>query len=150
MAIIIINNFKRRIYMKIFLICSKTCYEKIKPIAAELTAMGHEISYPNCFNNPNEENENRGSVEQHSEWKRNMFVHSSELINKNDAVLVLNLPVDNRPKNYIGGATFLEMYEAFRNNKPIFVYNELPDCQYKDELEGLTTKVILGDLKLIK
>jgi hypothetical protein len=43
----------------------------------------------------------------------------------------------------------LEMYEAFRQGKKVFVYNELPECSYKDELNGLTTKVIFQDLSLI-
>lgn len=56
-----------------------------------------------------------------------------------DGVLVLNL--DNEKdgkiiKNYIGGATFLEMYDAFRNNKKIFLYNDIPNGILYDEIQG--------------
>lgn len=42
----------------------------------------------------------------------------------------------------------LEMYEAFRQDKKIFVYNPLPNCNYKDELNGLVTKIIDEEFKI--
>jgi len=56
----------------------------------------------------------------------------------------------NRVECYIGGATMLEMYEAFRQGKKVFVYNDLPDLNYTDELNGLVTTIIHGDLSLIQ
>lgn len=43
-----------------------------------------------------------------------------------DAVLTLNFD-KNEKKNYIGGATFIEIYEAFMKNKKIYLYNEIPE-----------------------
>ena len=51
-------------------------------------------------------------------------VYSSTIRRKEmDAVLVLNLDKEKNGeilKNYIGGATFLEMYDAFRLGKKIY------------------------------
>ena len=66
-----------------------------------------------------------------------------------DAVLVLNYD-KNGYKNYIGGATFLEIYDAFRLGKKIFFVNDLPEGMLKDELIGFNGLVINGDLTKIK
>ena len=53
-------------------------------------------------------------------------------------------------KNYIGGATFLEMYDAFRLGKKIFLYNEIPNGMLFDEIEGFNPIIINGNLDIIK
>lgn len=71
-----------------------------------------------------------------------------EKVRGNDAVLVLNFE-KNGQKNYIGGATFLEIFRAFDYGRKIFLYNPIPDSIFKDELTGMNPKVIYGDLSLI-
>lgn len=73
---------------------------------------------------------------------------SEERIAGMDAVLTLNFDKDGK-KNYIGGATFLEIYEAFRNKKKIYFYNEIPEGMLYDEISGMSPIVINGDLSLI-
>lgn len=51
--------------------------------------------------------------------------------------------------NYIGGATFLEMYDAFRLNKKIFLYNDIPDGILRDEIVGFSPILIKADLNKI-
>jgi len=68
---------------------------------------------------------------------------------KQDAVLVLNFEKDGM-KNYVGGATFLEMYDAFRLGKKIFLYNDIPEGILKDEIVGFNPVIIGGNLKKIK
>lgn len=136
--------------MNIFLISSKHCYDRLIPIIEELETIGHKVTLPNCFNNPGEESEHKTTNKEHRLWKANMFRSSAKHIKECDAVLVINLPIINRPDRYIGGATMLEMYEAFRQNKQVFVYDELPKCLYTDELNGLVTNIIYKDLCLIK
>ena len=55
----------------------------------------------------------------------------------------------NGQKNYIGGATFLEMYDAFRLGKKIFMYNDIPEGLLSDEIIGFAPIVINGNLKNI-
>lgn len=135
--------------MKIFVICSKKFYDQISPIKVELEKMGHIISLPNCFDDPETEDRYRNlGAKEHAEWKATMLKHSTDVIENNDAVLVLNFE-KNGMKNYVGGATFLEMYDAFKLNKKIFLYNDIPEGILHDEIKGFGPVVIEGDLNKI-
>jgi diphthamide synthase subunit DPH2 len=134
--------------MKIFLICSKAFYGKLKEIKEILENNGHEITLPNCYDCPQTEAKYRGTDE-HAKWKASMIKHSEEVIRSVDAVLVVNYD-KNGQKNYIGGATFLEIYDAFRLNKKIFFMNDLPEGMLKDELIGFNGVVINEDLSRVK
>jgi hypothetical protein len=135
--------------MKILIICSKAFYGKITPIKQTLEKAGHKISLPNCFDDPETETRYRKiGKKEHSEWKASMINHSENVINKNNAVLVLNFNKNNQ-KNYIGGATFLEMYDAFRLGKRIYIYNDIPDGMLKDEIEAFRPAILHQNLDLL-
>ncbi len=136
--------------MKILIICSKVFYKEIEPIKAKLEEMGHEIELPNSYDEPDAEKKSLELGEKaHSEFKARMFKMSRERIENVDAVLTLNFD-KNRKKNYIGGATFLELYEAFMENKKIYLYNDIPEGILYDEISGFSPIVIHGDLSLVK
>lgn len=136
--------------MKILVICSKAFYKDIAPIKEKLEAMGHEIELPNSYYEPDVEKKSWEQGEKaHSEFKARMFRMSEERIATMDAVLTLNFD-KNGKKNYIGGATFLELYEAFRKNKKIYLYNDIPDGMLFDEISGFSPIVINGNLDLVK
>ncbi len=88
-------------------------------------------------------------AEEHSKWKGERLRLQKEKVMANDAIVVLNFEKNGQP-NYIGGATFLEVYEAFRNDKKIFFYNPLPEGMLHDELLGIRPVVINGDLNLVE
>lgn len=135
--------------MKIFIICSKKFYDRIPEIKERLESLGHIISLPNCYDDPTTEEKYRNiGPKEHAGWKATMLKHSSNVIDKNDAVLVLNFE-KNGQQNYIGGATFLEMYDAFRLDKKIFLYNGIPDGILKDEIIGFSPILINSDLNKI-
>jgi hypothetical protein len=134
--------------MKIFIICSKSFYDKIPPIKTELESMGHIIILPNCYDAPGTESKFRCTNE-HADWKSEMIKHSEGVISNVDVVLVLNYTKNNL-ENYIGGATFLEMYDAFRLGKQIYMINNIPDGILKDEIIGLKPIIINGDLSQLK
>lgn len=136
--------------MKILIICSKAFYKNIPIIKQKLEEFGHEISLPNSYNNPQAEKESWDLGEkEHSEFKARMFKQSKETIEKMDAVLTLNFD-KNGQKNYIGEATFLELYEAFINNKKIYLYNDIPEGMLYDEIQGFSPTVIHGNIDLLK
>ena len=81
--------------------------------------------------------------------KGEMFKRSRERIKAMDAVLTLNFD-KNGKKNYIGGSTFLELYEAFMEGKDIYLWNEVPEGILFDEISGFAPKVINGKLELVK
>lgn len=137
-------------HMNIFIICSKQFYDKIPLIQKELERAGHTITFPNCFDDPGEESRNREQgVIVHGAWKAEKIRESEEKILKQDAVLVLNFE-KNGIENYIGGATFLEMYDAFRLGKKIYLINPIPEGILKDEIIGFQPIILEGDLKNIK
>ena len=133
--------------MKVFLICSKAFYGKLLYFRSNLERLGHQVFMPNCWDHPETEDTYRGT-DGHREWKAKMIRHSEEIINGVDAVLVLNYD-KNGQKNYIGGATFLEIYDAFRLNKKIYFVNDIPEGMLKDELIGFGPVVIGEDLTKI-
>ncbi len=135
--------------MKIFIICSKAFYSNVPPIKEKLERAGYEITPPNSYDDPDSESRYRemGSKE-HAKWKSGMLKLSQDVIEGVDAVLVLNFE-KNGQKNYIGGATFLEMYDAFRLGKKIYMYNDIPDGMLKDEIEGFKPVLLHHNLELV-
>ncbi len=136
--------------MKILIICSKAFYEKIEPIKEKLEEMGNIVELPNSYYDGNvEEKAWKQGSKAHAEFKEKMFKMSKERIGNMDAILTLNFD-KNEKKNYIGGATFLELYEAFMQDKKIYLYNDIPEGMLYDEISGFSPIVIKGDLNLIK
>ena len=140
--------------MKILIICSKKFYSKIEEVKKILEEKNNEVFLPNCYDDPTAEQKMWDlGKEEHQKFKAKMYKQSEETISKMDAVLVLNLDKEKEGeifKNYIGGATFLEMYDAFRLGKKIYLYNDIPNGMLFDEIEGFGPIVIKGDLNLIK
>lgn len=136
--------------MKIWIICSKVFYKDIEPIKEKLENLGHIVELPNSYDNPTAEKDswNLGKKE-HAAFKKKMFNLSRCRAADIDAVLTLNFEKSSK-KNYIGGATFLELYEAFMQDKKIYLYNEIPEGMLYDEICGFSPIVINGDLNLIK
>jgi hypothetical protein len=116
----------------------------------ELVSSGHEITLPNSYDNPGREMEKKNeSAEVHSNWKAEMIRLQKNKVLENDAILVLNFN-KNGMENYIGGATFLEIYMAFELGKKVFLYNPIPEGMLKDELLGMQVLVINGDLSKLQ
>ena len=135
--------------MKIFIICSKHFYDQIPPIKEALERFGHIISLPNSYNAPFKDEEMKKiGLDAHREWKASMIRLQDEKVRANDAVLVLNFE-KNGQVNYIGGATFLEIFRAFDIGNKIFLYNPIPQNIFEDELKAMDPTVINGDLKLV-
>ena len=140
--------------MKILIICSKKFYSKIEEVKKILEEKNIEVFLPNCYDDPTTEQRMWDlGKEEHQKFKAKMYKQSEDTISNMDAVLVLNLDKEKKGKilkNYIGGATFLEMYDAFRLGKKIYLYNDIPKGMLFDEIEGFGPIIINGDLNLIK
>lgn len=135
--------------MKIFICASKHFYDRIPPIKAELEDKGHVLTMPNSYDDPFKEEEvKKLSKEDHIEWKAQMIRDHEPKIRANDAILVLNFEKKGVP-NYIGGATFLEIFEAWKLGRKVFLYNNIPENIFTDELVGINPVVINGDLSRI-
>lgn len=135
---------------KIFVICSKAFYKDIPPIKEKLEEDGWEVFLPHTYENPNAENEwYAKGKEEHARIKGEMFRRSRDRIKSMDAVLTLNFD-KNGKKNYVGGSTFLELYEAFMEDKKIYLWNEIPEGILFDEISGFSPKIINGNLDLVR
>ena len=136
--------------MKIFLVGSKYNFDKIPAIQEKLEQMGHVITVPAGYANPLKELEmQKTGKEAHVEFKAMMLREQGKRVEANAALLVLNFD-KNGQANYIGGATFLEVFKAWELGKKIFFFNDLPTGMFYDELLGINPLVIQGDLSLIK
>ena len=136
--------------MKIFIISSAAFYDKIKPIKDYLESKGFELLMQNTYDSPNLTKEawNEG-YEAHAKLVQKLFKMSEEKIKSVDAVLCINFEKNNI-ENYIGGATFIEIYEAFKNNKKIYLYHDIPKGMLFDEIASFEPIVINENLDLIK
>lgn len=135
--------------MNIFICCSKAFYSQVAEIKSQLEAAGHVVTLPNSYDNPGREEEMHNiGAKQHAQWKAKMIRLQKKKVESNDVVLVLNFE-KNSQANYIGGATFLEMYMAFELGKPIYLYNNVPYGMLRDEILSFEPIVINQDLSLI-
>ena len=135
--------------MKIFICCSKHFYDKISDIKEKLEKAGHEIILPNSYEEPfREERIKSMSKEKHIKWKGEMIKGQKEKVSRSDAIFVLNYD-KNGIKNYIGGATFLEMYQAWEIGKKIYLLNEIPEGILRDEICAFNPRIMNGRLEEI-
>lgn len=135
--------------MKIFIACSKHFYERIPSVAEYLQARGHVLTMPNSYDNPMmEEQIKKLNPQEHVKWKAMMLRRDEENIRPNDAILVLNYEKNGQP-NYIGGATFLEMFKAWEMRKKLFLLNPIPDNLLRDEIIGFDPIILNGNLERI-
>lgn len=136
--------------MKIFICTSKWLYHKVSEIKSYLESKGHIITLPNSYDNPMKEEEMKlVGKEEHAEWKSSMIKLQETKIQNCDAILVLNYE-KNGQQNYIGGATFLEIYETYKLGKRIYFMNPIPESILKDELLSFKPIIINGNLELIQ
>ena len=137
--------------MKIVICGSMTASKEMIEAETKLKELGHEIILPEFTH----QYAAMDTIEKiHKESARNKVEYDLikgyfEKIKNNDAVLVANVERKG-VKGYIGGNSFLEMGFAFVLNKPIYLLHEIPDINYKDEIEAMTPIILNGDfLKII-
>ncbi|NLC48022.1 MAG: hypothetical protein GX758_01500 [Tenericutes bacterium] len=137
----------------ILLICSQSNYDKVKDIKEKLESKGYSVITPNGYGEESFSNKDKKMDDkEYEEFFRRMFYESKEKISKVNAVLVLNYnKIKNEKiyKNYIGASTFLEMYEAYMQNKKIFIMKELVESILYDEIKGFSPIIINDDLNNI-
>ncbi len=81
--------------------------------------------------------------------KNNAIKNYFNIIKDCDCVLIANY-TKNDIKNYIGGNAFLEIGFANVLNKKIYLFNDIPEMIYGDEIKAMQPIVLNGDLSKIK
>ncbi len=135
--------------MKVYICCSKHFYSRIPPIKELLEKNGHEVTLPASYENPFMEDlfKEKGQ-EMHATWKADKIRLLRRQVTNNEVVLILNYDKEGEP-NYIGGATFLEAYEAFRQKKKLILMNPIPPGGLEDELSSFSPTILNGDLSAL-
>lgn len=136
--------------MRIHIIASKSFYDKFPSKKSALEKLGHKVTLPHTAETPDAENNiwNDGT-EAHAKFVRECFDDSEKKISSADAVYLLNLE-KHGVKSYVGGATLIELYIAYRDGKKIFLENDVPEGSMYDEIMGFMPTIIHGDLTKIK
>jgi hypothetical protein len=135
--------------MKIFVCASRASYGRVGAVRQDLERRGHDVTLPNNYDDPDREERVKSSTpEEYRAWKASMLRRQGEKVESNDAVLVLNCD-KGESRNYLGGATFLEVFKAWELGKKIYFLNPVPDGILHDELQAMFPIVVDGDLSLV-
>lgn len=136
--------------MRIHIISSKAFYGEFPSKKLALEKLGHEVTLPHTAETPDVEAKAwDNGPEAHAKLVRECFEDSESKIANADAVYLLNLE-KHGIKGYVGGATLIELYIAYRDGKKIFLENDAPEGSMYDEIMGFMPTVIHGDLTKIK
>lgn len=136
--------------MRIAICGSMTFSPEMVDVGKKLRELGHEVTLPD-FTEHYATLESRDGM--HVESARNKVEHDLirgyfEVIKQHDSVLVYN-HYKNGIENYVGGNTLIEIAFAHILKKPIFLYNPIPDMNYRDEIEAMNPVILNGDLSKI-
>lgn len=147
--------------MKITICGSIAFHDEMKEAANFLKNNGHEVDLPPSYikdksGNPLSVKDYymiRKNEEADTGWvwdrkKEAMKVHFDKIV-WSDAVLIINHEKNNIP-GYIGANTLMEMGLALHLNKAIYLLNEIPEINYKEEILGMKPILINGNINLIK
>jgi hypothetical protein len=129
--------------MKITISGSIAFYEEMNEIKRKLESAGHIVFSPEKDATISENREI--TIE---EKARLMISHLKE-VESSDVLLVYNQDKNNIP-NYIGPNTLIEMALAFYKNKKIFLFNDIPNLNYSEEIIAMNPTEIHGDLAKIE
>jgi len=144
--------------MKIVICGSVNFTPKLKEVSDQLETMGHQTFLPyystKIINNEVDldeyvqEKEKNGDVSLRNDAKEDLIKRYFKKIKESDAIIVVNIE-KNGIENYIGGNTFLEMGFAYVLDKKLFLLNDVPILNYKDEIIAMKPIILNGNLKLI-
>ena len=136
--------------MKVVVCASMTLSKRLVEIENELLAKGHTVVLPEHTHHyatlPAEDDMHRESSQ--NKIDEDLIRGYFHKIKDSDCVLVVN-ETRRGIENYIGGNSFLEMGFAHVLNKPIYLFNPIPDMGYTDEIVAMRPVIIEGDLSLI-
>jgi hypothetical protein len=146
--------------MKITICGSIAFFDQMLAVQKELEKNGHEVKLPplkikddngNSISVTDYYNLRKAETDDQS-WiwqrKKEAIKTHFDKIYWSDAILVLNYDKKGIP-NYIGGNTLMEMGVAFYLNKPIYLFQPLPEISYKEEILDMFPIIINSDLSKI-
>lgn len=147
--------------MKVTICGSMVFCDEMLNIQKELEELGHEVKTPSF--EIKDENGNMIPVKEYrsreksessdTNWiqdrRREAMKNHFDKVEWSDAIMVLNYDKNNI-SNRIGANTLLEMGLATYFDKKIFLLNDVPEIEYKEEILVMKPIVINGNLDLVK
>lgn len=124
-----------------------TASKEMVEVEKKLRELGHEIVLPEFTH----DYARMATIDKmHTESARNKVEYDLirgyfEKIQNSDAVLIANVEKKG-VKGYIGGNTFLEIGFAYVLKKPIYLLHEIPQMDYRDEIEAMSPIILDGDV----
>ncbi len=142
---------------RIITICASAAhYKQALEIEAQLKKLGYKTKVPKTAGVM--KRTGNFDVASYKTWYENKSDYGKKTalmkghlkkIDAADAILVTNFEKNGVP-GYIGGNALLEMFYAFLQKKPIYVYNEISEgLAIAEEVYGLNPIFIGGDLTRI-
>lgn len=131
---------------KILLISSNSFYKEIPKIKEKLEKKGFKVYLTDSYK------KSIGWASTEKEHKYNKYKSlkaNKRKIGTIDAVLCLNFDKAGI-NNYIGGSSFIKLYEAFMSKKKIYLWNPIPKGILHNEILNFSPKVINGDIERLK
>jgi hypothetical protein len=143
--------------MKITICGSLSFSAEMGEIAKKLNTLGHEVLLPATSEkilagilDVEEVDFEKGSQAASDRViKNNAIINHYNKIKSSDAILVIN-EEKNNIENYIGGSVLMEMGFAFVLKKKIFLLNNIPELNYKDEIVAMQPIILNNKLEKIK
>ncbi|MCX6809748.1 MAG: hypothetical protein NTZ65_03320 [Candidatus Berkelbacteria bacterium] len=146
--------------MKIVIVGSVELADKLIAASDELEKMGYKTDLSHTVNRIKN---GEFTVEQFRKWKQEKggdfsFRKESKvdyikryynLISESDGILVMNCDKKGI-KNYIGGNALMELGFAYVLDKPIYLFHDIPEMSYSDEIKSVKPIIINEDLSKIK
>jgi len=146
--------------MKITICGSIAFFDEMLKVKEDLESRGHTVQIP-----PTKVKDDQGnmiSVHKYYELRKTETNDNSWIWNRKyeaikihfdkiawaDAVLILNYDKKGI-KGYVGANTFLEMGVAMHVNKKIYMLNDIPEVDSKEEILGMKPIIINNDLNRI-
>lgn len=132
--------------MKIAICGSMQFGKEMLGIRDELERLGHVVVVPKDI-----EAYAIGEKTVEGKWEKqegDLFKNYWEKINASDAILVVNLS-KNDIENYVGGNALIEMGFAHILDKGIYLYHDVPEMAYADEIRAMNPVVLNEQLSKV-
>lgn len=143
---------------KTIVLCSSAAfYKRTNELAEQLEKLGYRAVVPSSARRMKQSGDYDVSRVKtwmanpdHFEFKHDLATEHFGEIEKGDAVLIVNDDKPDKP-NYIGPNTTMEWGLAYYLGKKVFILNGVPkDSNFYEEVYGMSTAVLDGELAKIK
>ena len=136
--------------MKILILGSMSFSPEMAKIGEQLREKGHEIRLPEFIEDYLECQSREDMHQRATENKKNHNLYETyhRLVEENDAVLIVNKKKKGI-EGYVGANSLIEMAFARALNKRVYLLNQIPNMNYKDEIQATQPIILNGDLTLI-